>query len=414
MNIELLEQVSNLSKKTEKVEVIAKFDQELADLVALALDQKTTFGITIDEDWTCDPTNVATGHVTPEGFWSDFADLTKVLSARTLTGNAAITKAYAVLSSAPDHLSVKWATRIINRNLRAGFDISSFNKARTDDKVKKFSIQLADTYEGEEMPGTWYVEPKLDGNRVVLLDSKGWSRNGKVYAQCQPVIDTFEKLDPKFFEKFVIDGEMMGNLGFDKSSGALRRIKDTKEATFTYWIFDVIDRDHWEEMNTDTFRTRRGLLEELGDKIAEAGVENVKVVPSIRVDNPTHAEAMSFCDKFVIDGFEGAMFKDGASPYVFKRGRNVLKVKKFHDIDLRVTSLYEGKGKHRGRLGGLVVDHLGVETKVGSGFNDALREEIWKNQESWVNATVQVQYQDIGSQGSLRFPVFIMRRIDKE
>jgi ATP-dependent DNA ligase len=141
---------------------------------------------------------------------------------------------------------------------------------------------------------------------------------------------------------------------------------------------------------------------------------------------------MDLCDEYLKGGFEGAMLKDAESPYVFKRGKNLLKVKKFMDADLKIVDFYEGKGKHKGRLGGIIVegkiDDKKIKSKVGSGFNDTMREDIWRcklrserydEKNEWLGAVVQVQYQDITALldtgfHSLRFPVFIMRRKDKE
>ena len=200
-------------------------------------------------------------------------------------------------------------------------------------------------------------------------------------------------------------------------SGALRRLSEggRKKAEFTYWVFDLIDRKEWEGRKTRTLSKR---CDDVREVIDMWKWENIKYVPGFILNNPTHTQLMKACDDYLKDGFEGAMVKDLASPYVFKRGKNLLKVKRFRDSDLQVASFYEGKGKHKGRLGGIVVqgkvDGKPCTSEVGSGFSDALREEIWANRGKWQNSTVQVQYQDFTPDGSLRFPVFIMRRKDKE
>ena len=146
--------------------------------------------------------------------------------------------------------------------------------------------------------------------------------------------------------------------------------------------------------------------------------KNVKVVPTIALMNPTHKQIMNLCDEYLEQGFEGAMLKDAAAPYHFKRAKNLLKVKRFYDADLAIVDFYEGKGKHKGRLGGIVVEgyykNKKVRSEVGSGFDDATREKVWAHRSQWKGAVCQIQFQEVTPDGSLRFPVFIMRRQDKE
>ena len=414
MNIELLDRIEAVSGKLEKESLLAGADGELRLFLEQCLDPDITYGITVDED---EQLRRWPGTIRTKSFWMVLREALDRLARRVMTGNSALNDVDNLLISAPDKVALKWACRLINKNLRAGFDIRTYNKVFGEGTVAKFAVQLADTYEGEELAGRYFVQPKLDGNRVVLIDGRAMSRNGKEYPNCQHVIDEILSRDPKFFEKWVVDGEMMGDLGFDQSSGALRRIseKNRERATFTYWAFDLIDRKEWERRRTVELARRKIDLE---DTLSEMKLMTVRVVPTTIVDGPTHAQLMKFCDDFVSAGFEGAMVKDAASPYVFKRGKNLLKVKRFRDADLKVVDFYEGKGRHRGRLGGLIVegtiDGRQCRSKVGSGFDDATRELIWRDRKGWSGSVVAVQYQDFTKDGSLRFPVFLMRRNDKE
>jgi DNA ligase-1 len=425
VNADVLERVEAVGSRLEKERLLRELDEQGRRLVKLALDPDVTFGVTVDEDdhraRYMSATRTAAWPTASEedGFWNGLESVLAQLRTRELTGSAASSRIDALLRSAPDTASLKWACRIVNAKLRAGFDIKTFNRVFGASSVKKFEVQLAATYDPEkhELKGLWLFQPKLDGNRVIGIGGEARSRNGKLYPSGQRVLDEIRARSPKFFDDWVTDGEMMGNLGFDQSSGALRRVneKNREKATFTYWAFDLIDRNEWEQRRTADLRIRKGDLERI---LGSLDLTTVKIVPTEVVTDPTHAQLMGLCDDYVARGFEGAMVKDVLSPYVFKRGRNLLKVKRFKDADLRVVDFYEGKGKHKGRLGGIVVDGVidGREcrSRVGSGFDDALREEIWKKRKSWVGAIVQVQYQDFTKDGSLRFPVFVMRREDKE
>jgi DNA ligase-1 len=119
-------------------------------------------------------------------------------------------------------------------------------------------------------------------------------------------------------------------------------------------------------------------------------------------------------DEFVVEGYEGAMVKDLDAPYKFGRGPEVMKLKAFHDVDLKVERLLEGTGKHVGKLGSVVVDYNGVEVQVGSGFSDDLREAIWNDPTGYLGRTIEVRYQEETPDGSLRFPTFVCFRNDRD
>ena len=420
MNINILERIEATSKRTEKEALLRLADAELCRLIKLVLDQDVTFGVTVGDD----EQNVREWAKTPQMnrlsqddwvAWT-FQSL-NLLRTRALSGLAASDRAFSVIFQAPTALHAKWASRIINRNLRAGIDKSTFDKVFGQGTVQKFEVQLAETFNPErhELRGVWYAQPKLDGNRAILIDGKAMSRGGKEYVT--PFVEQILKVDPDFFKHWVVDGEIMGDLGFDQSSGALRRLDKRGAANFTFWAFDLIDREGWRDRNTLRLRFRLDDLAQ-AERTLFSQTPGIRVVPTTELHNPSRQEVASLCNLYVKHGFEGAMLKKADAPYVFKRGDNLLKVKQFYDADLYVTGFYEGRGKHKGRLGGIWVSGLingeVVRSKVGSGFADALRDIIWADQKSWQGAVVQIQYQEHTKDGALRFPVFVMRRKDKE
>jgi DNA ligase-1 len=76
--------------------------------------------------------------------------------------------------------------------------------------------------------------------------------------------------------------------------------------------------------------------------------------------------------------------------------------------------LLEGTGKHAGKLGSFQVNYQGVEVQVGSGLTDELRERVWADKESFLGRTIEVRYQEVTPDGSLRFPTFVCFRNDRD
>ena len=443
--VELMDKIEATSKKTAKTKLLAEANEITQHFIKVAIDQNITFGITVDEDeavklWEKSITSKLYNKDHAR-WWKLFADLLQEFETRELTGNAAKDAVDQLVKSAPNTTHLKWFCRILNRNLRAGFDIRTFNKAFGKGAIKKFDVQLADTYEGQMLEGEWGFEPKLDGNRVVGYRGQPTSRGNKLYPNAQPIFEELHKFNG-FLEKFVPDGEMMGNLGFDKSSGALRRSSDKgkKKADFTYWLFDLFTAEEYETQSTVPLRKRKDRLAALQE--SKVLPESVKVVPFFTISNPTHKQVMAITDKFVRDGFEGAMAKRMDAAAKFGRGPDLLKVKLFFEDDFTVIGFYEGKGQHKGSLGGFIVEGTikwaphsdaprktyKIRSEVGTGFGHkydpddptkVLRQDVWKNKEDWLGAVVQIQFQsptDKEQDGcvSLRLPVFVMRRKDKE
>ena len=111
-------------------------------------------------------------------------------------------------------------------------------------------------------------------------------------------------------------------------------------------------------------------------------------------------------------GEEGVMINILDAPYEFRRTSNLLKVKKMLDLDLEVVGVEEGTGNFSGMCGALLVRYKeGNIVKVGSGLSKELRQEIWKDPNSYIGKIISVQYfEETTNQNnglSLRFPVFL-------
>jgi DNA ligase-1 len=125
-----------------------------------------------------------------------------------------------------------------------------------------------------------------------------------------------------------------------------------------------------------------------------------------------------FLDEAIADDQEGVMINICDAPYEFKRTTNLLKVKKMQTMDLEIIGFEEGSGKYKDTLGAILVRYKnGNIVKVGSGFTDWLRSEIWNNQNKYLGVVSEIQYfeettNDDGGE-SLRFPIFKDFRPDK-
>ena len=83
------------------------------------------------------------------------------------------------------------------------------------------------------------------------------------------------------------------------------------------------------------------------------------------------------------------------------------KVKPVETHDVAVTSMVEGTGKHKGKMGALVT----AMGKVGTGFTDKQRQEFWDD--SPVGKIIEVESMMLTPKGKFRHPRYIRLRVDK-
>jgi DNA ligase-1 len=109
-------------------------------------------------------------------------------------------------------------------------------------------------------------------------------------------------------------------------------------------------------------------------------------------------------------GGEGLMLRQPGSKYVAGRSATLLKVKTFHDAEAVVVGHQAGAGRHKGRMGALLVRlPSGAEFAIGTGFSDHEREHP-----PVVGATVTFRYQELSEAGIPRFPSWVGVRHESE
>jgi hypothetical protein len=86
------------------------------------------------------------------------------------------------------------------------------------------------------------------------------------------------------------------------------------------------------------------------------------------------------------------------------------KAKIFNDYDVRIRDIFPGEGKYKGRgAGGFTYSHKGsnkVIGRVGSGFNDQMREQMFNDPRQFTGLVARVISQEKLPSGALRVPVF--------
>lgn len=413
LDFKVMAAIEETGSRNEKIALLCRLPDEAKTFFRLALDPTITFGVTCDVDemvsrWHAAPRSP----YTDESWWADLFLLLEDLSFRRLIGLAAIRAMESCLLSAPEVSCVIWGARAINKDLRCGVSVSTANKVWPG-LIDDLSVTLALPYDPakHEIRGTWWVTPKLDGYRMTIIDGVPYSRNKRVYTTVDHVL---KEIGAPFLETYVWDGEIMGPADdFDEAGGKIRR-KGEQASEAVFHVFDLVKRGQWLK-DTDAYNVRYVELQHVVRtlKNTEIGADHIRIVPGNVLVDPTPEDLFKEMKSCLRQGYEGAMLRCVDDPYFYERTDRLLKLKDFVSADLPIVGFYEGRGKHKGRLGGVVVEMDGVLTKVGSGFTDEQRTKLWTQRDDLGGKYVEVQYQNKTKDGALRFPVFMCFRPDK-
>jgi DNA ligase-1 len=261
---------------------------------------------------------------------------------------------------------------------------------RREPKAPLSQAMLAKTYKGV-LPESFACEPKIDGVRVIVevcrqtLAVSFKTRNGNPLPAIAHLGDWFSETANQH-GVFTFDCEAVSGTDFFDGVGAIRSQHRDDDARL--WLLDLPD-------DVGTYAARRELMAKF-----VYDERYVRLVPSFFNLAPNDAFR-----RFVSQGFEGAMVKDTSAPYQQgKRSNAWLKVKAVDSEDCPIVSVHEGKGRLAGTMGHVVVEHGTRLVRVGGGFTDEQRRQIWENRDTVIGSWLEVSFQNMTPEGSFRHP----------
>ncbi len=274
---------------------------------------------------------------------------------------------------------------------------------------------LAGKFDSEKAKFPYAATPKIDGIRFLMVGGAALTRS-------------FKPIRNEYLQKILssnlpegIDGELTSGSTFQECS-SIMRIKG--EPDFKVWIFDFVNP--------------KGEVKPYKERMDELRKFENFNIPSYEILFPTIVSNQEQIDHLMINnlnaGYEGLMLRDPNGIYKFGRSsvkENILlKVKEFMDDEAEIISFREkmintneglkdnfGRTKRSscqdglkpsGTLGGLILRNSeGFEFSCGSGLNDALRDEIWKNKSKYLGKLVKYKFMSKGRKDLPRHPVFM-------
>lgn len=269
----------------------------------------------------------------------------------------------------------------------------------------------------------YVAEKKLDGARYLSIDGRMFSRKLSVKNNL-PVEKT--KNVPHISSELqrlptgtILDGEIYypgGNSMLVTSvMGSLpaKALARQEGNPIRYCVFDVLYYNG-KDVTGLPWAQRRNILERLyRGYLADA--------KHIDISEVHYTDKLKFLLSLWEAGEEGIMLKNiHAEYYIDKRPEHVwYKVKKDYPYDVIITGFEPGKGKYKGQVGSIVFaqyDKPGgelVRKGTCSGFTDAMRLDMTKNPDKYVNQVMEIHAMEKTKDGFFRHPQFVRLRDDK-
>ena len=217
-------------------------------------------------------------------------------------------------------------------------------------------VLLAHPWE-ESDPTGWWMSEKCDGVRSWWTGDRFLSRLGNEFHA------------PEWFKKLLpttpLDGELWIRRGqFQKTVSIVKKLipNDTEWLDITYVIFDA-------PTHGGTFEERLDSVKEKYLPLNFGGCTGQVVwLDQIKCKSVQHLK--EYLASIEALGGEGVVLRQAGSLYEEGRSHTCLKVKTFRDGEAIVTGYTDGRGKHKGRVGALVVKWGDKEFEIGTGLTD--------------------------------------------
>ncbi len=433
MILKILEQLSATTKRTEKEKILkSEVNNELLKRVF-----QLAYTPTIQYNMKKIPEVMRQGVTPTEDFMMPLDQaLEKIyqrLAVEQLRGKAAQDFVEHVLYEVSDD-DYEVIRRVILKDLRTGCTGSTANKIWKK-LIPEQPQMLASSYKENLVDAilqkSAFAELKADGARCFAhIDSENnvtfTSRNGKQYTGLLKLTKELQSLDCR---NFIIDGELVyapkglenvedrstGNGIVNKASKGTITAQEQSHIVFQVW--DIIPEAVYFGVSNELNMPYRLRKQVLADTVAYA--ESIEPVPWEMVS--TKEEASASYNRYIEMGLEGIILKDPEALWEDKRSKSLVKYKEVHDGDLEVIEVIEGEKKNKGKAGALLLrSSCGMLiTKVGSGFSDKDREEIWARRDEVVGMIVEINYNAITKARnkdtwSCFLPIFVQFRDDKD
>lgn len=231
----------------------------------------------------------------------------------------------------------------------------------------------------------FYVQPKLDGVRLLVSKKGCFSRTGKP-------VKGVEHLAKNLGDTEWLDGECYApNMTFEELTSAFKM--DPKSLDFHGF-------DYFDTKRPDLpFAERQRILKE----------KTKTVVDTFLI--PKKSQIQEYHDQFVEQGHEGIMIRDPTSTYeIGKRSNYLLKFKEFQTEEYEIVGAKTGHGRDADAVVWVCKTESGQEFTVRPEGTIEDREKCYRERNQHIGKYLTVRFQNLTAVGVPRFPVGVAIR----
>ena len=288
--------------------------------------------------------------------------------------------------------------------------------------MKPFKPMLASPFDEALLKFPVLASPKLDGVRAIV-------RGGVVLSRAlKPIPNKNVQKRFKHLEHF--DGELIVGAANDPdvlrtTTSGVMRVDGDPDVSFH--VFDHIQEP------TAPYLSRLQLVKDRPRKGGSVLIVDQTILQKLERLNEYEPSILA-------QGYEGVMLRRPEAPYKFGRSTAregyLLKIKRFHDAEFEIVGFEEEmfnaneattselghtkRSSHKankvpkGRLGALVLKYGDTTFNCGTGFNDAERERIWAERDSYLGKLAKIKYFAHGIKDVPKLPSFLGIRDERD
>jgi DNA ligase-1 len=416
--LDIIQEISNTSSRNDKEAILSKYkdNAQLKDILYFVFNPYIVTGLAEKKLSKFKNPKV----IKADKHFSDIFEVMEYLQVHN-TGSDDVVKSVLQFINNSDEEYRDFYKQIVTKSLKIGMQPKSINKVLGKGFIPEFNCLLAESYfdEADKLNSEFIITEKLDGSRMLIIKENGaikcFSRQG------QPILGLIEIENEvkQLPDNSVFDGEILLNL--DLPSAELFRAtqkesrKDGEKRNLIFNLFDFLPLSEFKEgKSKKDCLTRKTELHEM---LQQLDLKWIKEVPMLYVGSDKE-KVLEYLNKAISEEKEGVMVSIAKGLYQTKRTKDLLKVKKFHTLDLIIRDVIEGQSKYTGKMGAVVVQYKGNEVQVGSGWSDQERIEVFNNKDKYIGKVIEISYfEETNNEKtglvSLRFPTFCRFRFDK-
>lgn len=234
----------------------------------------------------------------------------------------------------------------------------------------------------------FYVQPKLDGVRLLVSKDGGISRTGKI-------IPGTEILGKGLKSGQYVDGEAYDpNLSFEDLTSTFKM----DPLKLKFYVFDFFD-----------LKKLSMTFEERWERVKALSNPHYEYIETFDVKK--HSDMIGYHKMFMQQGYEGTMIRDRDSVYeVGQRSNYLLKYKDFQTEEYEIVGAKTGHGRDANAVVWVCKTTDGQQFTVRPEGTIVQREEHYKNYEKYIGKMLTVRFQNLTAQKVPRFPVGVVIR----